>query len=99
MMATHARECVHMRANIVLLFAAAPGVLNDAYHTGPARIKMILLLLTCTYLKCVGIHPVRIEPASPTALTTSRTEALQTRRSCASSLDTFTQSFLQRAWL
>ncbi len=32
------------------------------------------------------------------ALTTSRTEALQARRSCASSLDTFTQSFLRRAW-
>ncbi len=52
-------------------------------------------LLTCT---CAGIHPGRIEPASPTALTTSRTEALQARRSCASSLDTFTQSFLYRAW-
>ncbi len=98
MMATHARECVHMRATIVLLFAAVPGVLNDAYHTGPARIKMILLL-TCTYLKFVGIHPGRIEPASPAALTTSRTDALQARRSYASSLDTFTQSFLQRAWL
>ncbi len=52
-------------------------------------------LLTCT---CVGNHPGRIEPASPIALTTSRTEALQARRSCASSLDTFTQSFLHRAW-
>ncbi len=52
-------------------------------------------LLTCT---CVGIHPGRVEPASPTALTTSRTEALQAWRSCASSLDTFTQSFLHRAW-
>ncbi len=52
-------------------------------------------LLTCS---CVGIHPGRVEPASPTTLTTSRTEALQTRRSCASSLDTFTQSFLRRAW-
>ncbi len=50
---------------------------------------------TCT---CVGIHPGRVEPASPTALTTSRTEALQARRSCASSLDTFTQSFRHRAW-
>ncbi len=52
-------------------------------------------LLTCT---CVGIHPGWVELASPNALTTSRTEALQTRRSCASSLDTFTQSFLHRAW-
>ncbi len=52
-------------------------------------------LLSCT---CVGIHPGRVEPASPIALTTSRKEALQARRSCASSLDTFTQSFLHRAW-
>ncbi len=52
-------------------------------------------LLTCT---CVGIHPGRVEPASPIALTTSRAEALQAWRSCASSLDTFTQSFLHRAW-
>ncbi len=52
-------------------------------------------LLTCT---CVGIHPGRVEPASPVALTTSRTEALQARRSCASSLDIFTQSYLHRAW-
>ncbi len=48
---------------------------------------------------CVGIHPVRVEPASPLALATSRAEALQARRSCASSLDTFTQSCLHRAWL
>ncbi len=52
-------------------------------------------LLTCT---CVGIHPGRVESASPTALTTPRTEALHARRSCASSLDSFTQSFLHRAW-
>ncbi len=52
-------------------------------------------LLTCT---CVGIHPGRVEPASPIALATSRTEAFQARRSCASSLDTFTQSCLHRAW-
>ncbi len=52
-------------------------------------------LLTCT---CVGIHPGRVEPASPIDLITSRTEALQTRQSCASSLETFTQSFLHRAW-
>ncbi len=48
-----------------------------------------------------GLHwhkPGRIEPESPIALTTSLTEALQARRSCASSLDTFTQSFLHRAW-
>ncbi len=35
--------------------------------------------------------------ASPIALTTFRTEALQARRSCASSLDTFIQSFLHCA--
>ncbi len=51
-------------------------------------------LLTFT---CVGIHSGRVEPASPVELTTSRTEALQARRSCASSLDTFAQSFLHRA--
>ncbi len=54
-----------------------------------------VLTFTCA---CVGVHPGRVEPASPTALTTSRTEALQARRSCASSLGTFTQSFLYRAW-
>ncbi len=53
------------------------------------------LILSCT---CVGIHPGRVEPASPIELTTSRTEALQARRSCASSPETFTQSFLHRAW-
>ncbi len=29
---------------------------------------------------CVGIHPGRVEPASPTGLTTSRKEALQPRQ-------------------
>ncbi len=48
-------------------------------------------LLTST---CVGIHPGRVDPASPIALTTSRREALQPRRFCESSLDTFIQSFL-----
>ncbi len=48
-------------------------------------------------LTCVGIHPGRVEPASPTALTTPRMEKLQARRSYASSLDTFTQPFLHRA--
>ncbi len=36
--------------------------------------------------------------ASSIELTTSRTETLQARQSCASSLDTFTQSFHHRAW-
>ncbi len=53
-------------------------------------------LSTCT---CVGIHSGRAESASAIELTTSRAEALQARRSCASSLETFTQSFLHRAWL
>ncbi len=55
-----------------------------------------VLVLTCT---CVDIHPGRVEPASPIALTMPRTEAFQARRSCASSLDTFIQSFLRRVWL
>ncbi len=42
---------------------------------------------------CVGIHSGRVEPASPIALTTSQTEALQAQWSCASSLDTLTQTF------
>ncbi len=54
-----------------------------------------VVVLPCT---CVAIHLEWLEPSSPIALTTSRKEALQTRRSCASSLDTFTQSFLHRAW-
>ncbi len=57
---------------------------------------LIPYVLTCT---CVGIHPWQIKPTSPIELTTSRTEAPQARRSCASSLDTFIQSFLHRAWL
>ncbi len=57
-----------------------------------ALILSLSHVLSCT---CVGIHPRRVEPASPIALIASRTEA---RRYCASSLDTFTQSFLHRAW-
>ncbi len=52
-------------------------------------------VLTCTF---VGIYPGRVEPASLIALTTSRTEAHQARRSCASPLETFNQSFFCRAW-
>ncbi len=62
---------------------------------GLSRCPLVVTVLTCT---CVGIHPGRIEPASPISLTTSRMEALQARRSCTSSLNTFTQSFLHRAW-
>ncbi len=53
------------------------------------------LVPTCT---CVGFHPRRVEPAPPIELTTSRKEAPQARRSCASLLDTFTQFCLHRAW-
>ncbi len=49
---------------------------------------------TCT---CIGIHPGRVGPTSSIELTMSRTD--QAWRFCASSLDTFTQSFLHRAWL
>ncbi len=52
----------------------------------------LTIILTFT---CVGIHPGRVEPAPPIALSTSRAEALQARRSCANLLDTFTQSFLR----
>ncbi len=52
-------------------------------------------LLTGT---CVAIHPGRVEPALPVELTTSRTEALQARRSCASLLETFSEPFQHRAW-
>ncbi len=64
-------------------------------YLGEKEFKRRFFTCTCT---CVGIHPGRVEPASPIALTTSRTEAFQARRSCASSLVTFTQSFLHRAW-
>ncbi len=56
-------------------------------------LPLINLLTTC-----VDIHLGLVEPVSPIELTTSRAEALQAPRSCASSLDTFTQSFLHRAW-
>ncbi len=52
-------------------------------------------LLACA---CVGIHPGRVEPASPIVLTASRTGVLQARRSCTISLNTSTQTFLHRAW-
>ncbi len=35
------------------------------------------------HLTYVGIHPGRVEPTLPIELTTSLTEALQARRSCA----------------
>ncbi len=47
---------------------------------------------------CVGIHPGRVEPASPIELAMSRTEVRQARLPCASSLETFTQFFLHHAW-
>ncbi len=39
----------------------------------------------------------RVEPASPTELTTSRIEALQVQRPCASSLETSIQTFIRSA--
>ncbi len=39
-----------------------------------------------------------LAPAPLIELTTSRTQALQARRSCASSLETFLHSLLHRAW-
>ncbi len=54
----------------------------------------LVLVLTGT---CVSIHPRWVEPASPIELTTSRTEASHTQRSCVSSLETFTQSVRFRA--
>ncbi len=58
-------------------------------------ISINIAILTCA---CFGIHKGRVEPASLIQLTISRTEALQARQSCASSLETFTQSFLDHAW-
>ncbi len=51
-----------------------------------------------TTCSCIGIHPGRVEPAPPIALTTSRTEAFQAQRSCARSVETFTQPIFHRAW-
>ncbi len=47
--------------------------------------------LTCL---CGSIHPRLVELASQTELTTSRTEALQARRSRASSHEIFAQPLL-----
>ncbi len=58
---------------------------------GPMVWSCVEALLICA---CVGIHQGWVEPASPFGLSTSRTEALQARRSCASSLETFILSFL-----
>ncbi len=82
-------KCYHISW---LVIVSIRNVNREAWRSPPIS---NYLLLTCT---CVGIHPGRVEPASPIALTTSRTEAFQARRSCSSSLDTFTQSFLHRAW-
>ncbi len=46
---------------------------------------------------CGGIHSGRVKKASPIELTTSRIEAPQARRACASSWETYTWSFLHRA--
>ncbi len=58
----------------------------------------VLIEVQITYFTCGGITQGRVESTSPIELTTSRMEALQARRLCASSLEAFTQSFLHRAW-
>ncbi len=68
---------------------------NRSYRAMLIWKNEIVYLLTCT---CVGIHPGWVDPASLIELITSRTEALWARRPCASSLETFTQSFLHLAW-
>ncbi len=52
---------------------------------------MLPMLLNLCFLVVV-----RTEPASPVELTTSRIETPQVRWSCASSLEIFAQSFLDR---
>ncbi len=66
---------------------------RQGYALLPARLSYLKYFIR-TF---VGIHSERVEPASSIELTTSRTEALQAWRSCASLLETFTQSFLHRA--
>ncbi len=63
----------------------------------PSRWMLLALhQLPLTYT-CGGVHPRRVEPASPIELTMLRTETLQARRSCASPIETFIQSFLHLA--
>ncbi len=57
--------------------------------------QVMMNVLSCT---CVGIHPGRVESASPIEWATSCTEALQAWWPGASSLGTFTQSFHHHAW-
>ncbi len=87
------RNCSWAGVVTVALIFFSPGILLPPIS--PKQDSRATTVLTCT---CVGIHPGRVEPVLPIALTTSRTEALQARRFGASSLDTFTQSFLHRAW-
>ncbi len=55
---------------------------------------LYLCLITCT---CISIQSMRVKPASPTELAMSQAQAPQARRSCASSLEAFSPSFLHRA--
>ncbi len=55
------------------------------------------LYISCFICACGGIHPGRVEPAIPIELITSWKEAPQARRSCATSFENFTQSFLHHA--
>ncbi len=83
---------IHLCA-VVLIWSLTEEARAGLIPTTPTIHPQYLITYTC-----VGIHPGRVEPVSPIALTTSRVNALQARRSCASSLDTFTLSFLHRAW-
>ncbi len=46
---------------------------------------------------CGNIFPGRVEPESPMELAVSLIEAARARRSCARSLEIYTQSFLNHA--
>ncbi len=62
------------------------GSVYPMLHSSNKTRQVYYYLFTCT---CIGIHPGRVEPIE---LTMPRTEVPQVRRSCASSLETFTQS-------
>ncbi len=67
---------------------------NHTPESGYANNQVSCFTCICT---CGGIHQGRVEPTSLIELTTSWIDALNNRRSCTSSLETFAQSFLHRA--
>ncbi len=90
----------HLQTTMYFCFIHLHEVGSPCCHRHSSVVSSSFAFLYFFYLlTCVGIHPGRVEPASPIELATSRTEALQPRWSCASSLKTFTQFFLHRAWL